>query len=82
MVFEANPYYYGGTPKTKTIIIKFLDANVIEASLILGDIDFLDSTTFINISDHMRYTERKGLIKIVVIPSVVWERIDMNLYIK
>jgi ABC-type transport system substrate-binding protein len=82
MVFEANPYYYGGTPKTKTIIIKFLDANVIEASLILGDIDFLDSTTFINISDHMRYTERKGLIKIVVIPSAAWEHIDMNLYIK
>ncbi len=82
MVFEANPYYYGGEPKTKTIIIKFLHANIAEASLIAGDVDLIDSTTFVTVSPELRYAEREGLVKIVVIPSATWEHIDMNLYIK
>ncbi|MBI5936141.1 MAG: peptide ABC transporter substrate-binding protein [Chloroflexi bacterium] len=82
MVFEANPYYYGGTPKTKTIIIKFLDPAIAEASLIVGDIDFLDSTTLVGVSEALRNAEEAGLVKIVVVPSSTWEHIDMNLYIK
>jgi len=82
MVFEANSYYYGETPKTKTIVIKFLSHATGEASLILGYIDFLDWTYWRGLSDALLAAEQEGLIRIVVVPSSTWERIDMNLYIK
>jgi len=82
MIFEANPYFYGGAPKTKTIIIKFLSPAMAEPSLIVGDIDFLGSETLAGISESLLAAEQEGLIRIVVVPSSTWEYIDMNLYIK
>jgi peptide/nickel transport system substrate-binding protein len=43
--FEANPYYYGGEPKIKSIIMRFEgDAAVTNLMLASGEIDFLRMT--------------------------------------
>ena len=82
IVFEANPYYYAGPPKTKTIVIKFLIPAIAESSLILGNVDFLGSETLAGVSESLKAAEEAGLIRIVIVPSGTWEHIDMNLFIK
>ena len=82
MKFEANPYFYGTAPKTKTIIIQFLASENAEAQLLAGSIDMLDSTSIIALSQTLKDAADGGTIKILVAPSATWEHIDMNLFLK
>jgi ABC-type transport system substrate-binding protein len=81
MVFEANPYYYAGAPKTPNIVISFLAPENAEAQLIGGQVDILDFTTLVGVSEALASAEEQGVVKIIIDPSASWEHIDFNLFL-
>ncbi len=82
MVFTANEYWVGGAPKTPNLIIQFITAESAEALLINGDIDILDSTTLVGLSEALVAAETEGKIKTLINPSATWEHIDISLFIR
>jgi ABC-type transport system substrate-binding protein len=82
MVFAANEHWVGGAPKTPNIIILFITAESAEALLINGDIDILDSTTLVGLSEALVAAETEGKIKTLINPSATWEHIDISLFIR
>lgn len=81
MVFEANPYFYGGAPKTPNIVISFLAPENAEAQLIGGQVDILDFTTLVGVSEALDAAEEAGQVRIINDPSASWEHIDFNLFL-
>lgn len=82
MVFEANPYYVLGAPKTPNIVISFITAENAEAQLIAGGVDILDSTTLVGVTETLSKAAQEGKITLLVNPSATWEHIDFSLFIK
>jgi ABC-type transport system substrate-binding protein len=82
MVFEANPYWVGGAPKTPNIVIQFVTAESAEALLLSGEIDILDSTTLAGLSEALVQAETEGKIKTVTNAGATWEHIDIALFIR
>jgi ABC-type transport system substrate-binding protein len=82
MVFEANPYWVFGEPKTKNIVIAFVTPENAEAQLLGGQVDILDSTTLVGVTDQLKSAADEGKIKLLVNPSATWEHIDINLFVK
>ena len=80
-VLEANPYYVLGEPKTKNLIISFITPENAEAQLIGGQVDILDFTTLVGVSEALASAEEQGAIKIIIDPSASWEHIDFNLFL-
>lgn len=81
MVFEANPYFYGGAPKTPNIVISFLSPENAEAQLIGGQVDLLDFTTLVGVSEALKSAADAGQIQLIIDPSASWEHIDFNLFL-
>jgi ABC-type transport system substrate-binding protein len=81
MVFEANPHYYGGEPKTKNLVIAFITPENAEAQLIGGQVDILDFTTLVGVSETLVNAEAEGLIDVIIDASASWEHIDYNLFL-
>jgi ABC-type transport system substrate-binding protein len=81
MVFEANPFFYKGAPKTKNVIISFITPENAEAQLIGGQVDVLDFTTLTALTESLANAEKEGKVKNVVLASGSWEHIDYNLYL-
>jgi ABC-type transport system substrate-binding protein len=82
LTFEANPYFYGGAPKTPKIVISIITPENAEAQLLGGQVDILDSTTLAGLSETLVTAEGEGKIYTVVNPSATWEHIDFNLFVK
>jgi len=82
MTFEVNPYFYGTAPLTKKIIISFITPENAEAQLLAGQVDMLDSTTLISLSQTLKDAEAAGKITIFLAPSATWEHIDINMFLK
>jgi ABC-type transport system substrate-binding protein len=82
MKFEANPYFYGGAPKTKTIIIQFITSENAEAQLLGGQVDMLDSTTIVSLSKTLKDASDAKKITVLVTASATWEHIDINMFLK
>ena len=81
LVFDANPYYYGGAPKTPHVVISIITSENAEAQLIGGQVDILDLTTLVSVSEALDRAATEGIVKNFVIPSASWEHIDMNLFL-
>ena len=81
MVFEANPFWYKGAPKSKNLIISFITPENAEAQLIGGQVDILDFTTLTALTESLANAEKDGKIKNIVQASGSWEHIDYNLYL-
>jgi ABC-type transport system substrate-binding protein len=82
MVFEANPYWALGEPKTKNIVISFVTAENAEAQLLGGQVDILDSTTLVGVTQTLKDAADAGTVKLLVNPSATWEHIDFSLFQK
>jgi ABC-type transport system substrate-binding protein len=82
IVYEANPYYVLGVPKTKNIVILFITPENAEAQLLAGGVDVLDSTTLVGVTETLNKAEAEGKIVLLVNPSATWEHIDFNLFVK
>jgi ABC-type transport system substrate-binding protein len=82
MVFEANPYYVLGVPKTPNIVIAFITPENAEAQLLGGQVDVLDSTTLVGVTQTLADAAAAGKVVLLVNPSATWEHIDFNLFVK
>lgn len=85
MTFEANPNYYKGEVKIKTVIVKFIaDTNQAVAQLLTGEVDVLGSETLGAGAEVQTVIEagNRGEIQAFVVASPTWEHIDMNLFTK
>jgi ABC-type transport system substrate-binding protein len=82
MVFAPNEHWVGGAPKTPNIVIQFVTAESAEALLLSGDIDILDSTTLVGLTEALVAAEAEGKIVTLINPSATWEHIDIALFIR
>jgi ABC-type transport system substrate-binding protein len=82
LVLEANPYYVFGVPKTKNIVVSIITPENAEAQLIGGQVDVLDSTTLVGVTQTLKDAETAGTVKLLVNPSATWEHIDFSLFAK
>ncbi len=82
MVFEANPNWVFGAPKTPNLVIQFISAEGAEAALLGGEIDVLDSTTLVGLTQTLVDAATAGTIKTVINASATWEHIDVNLFLR
>jgi len=81
ITLEANPNYFKGAPKIKTVVFKFVpDTNTILAQLQTGQVDVVTEDAFqaTAIPDLDRIGAQ-GLVKPYYIPAQVWEHVDLNL---
>ncbi len=81
MVFEANPYFYGGAPKTPNLVISFIAPENAEAQLLGGQVDILDDTTLVGVTESLKAAQDAGQIDIIIDPSATWEHIDFQLFL-
>ncbi len=82
LVFEAHPYWYGGTPKTPNIVIAFVTPENAEAQLLGGQVDVLGSETLAGLTQTLVDAETAGDVINYVIPGATWEHIDFALFVK
>lgn len=81
ITLELNPYWYGDIPKTPNLVIQFISSESAETQLINGEIDILDPTSFIGVTETLAAAQQQRIINILVHPSDTWEHIDFNLFI-
>jgi ABC-type transport system substrate-binding protein len=81
IVYEANPFYYKGAPKTRNIVISIITPENAEAQLIGGQVDVLDFTTLTALTEQLAAAEKDGKVRNIVLASGTWEHIDFNLYL-
>ncbi len=65
LILETNPYYYGASPKTKTVVIKFYkDATALRLALQSGEIDVawrtLNPSDIISLKKNSNYKVWEG----------------------
>jgi ABC-type transport system substrate-binding protein len=85
MTLEANPFYYGGEPAIKTIIIQIVtDTNQAVAQLLTGEVDVVGTETLGAGSEVQTVIDAaaQGQIAVDTIASPTWEHVDFNLYIR
>jgi len=81
MVFEANPHYFGGAPKTPNLVIAFITPENAEAQLIGGQVDILDDTTLVGVTEGLKNAADSGAVRLIINPSATWEHIDTQLFL-
>ena len=82
MVFAANENWVGSAPKTPNLVIQIITPESQEALLLGGEIDILDSTSLVGLSETLVAAEAAGDIKTFINPSATWEHIDIALFIR
>ncbi len=82
MVFAANEFWPGGAPATPNLVIQIITPESQETLLLGGEIDILDSTSLVGLTETLVAAEGEGKIKTLVNPSATWEHIDISLFIR
>jgi ABC-type transport system substrate-binding protein len=82
LVYAANENWVGNAPKTPNLVIQIITPESQEALLLGGEIDVLDSTSLVGLSETLVAAETEGKIKTVINPSATWEHIDIGLFIR
>ncbi|MBK8422149.1 ABC transporter substrate-binding protein [Candidatus Villigracilis saccharophilus] len=82
MVFAANPNWVFGAPKTPNLVIQIISAEGAEAALLGGEVDVLDSTTLVGLTQTLVDAATAGTIKTIINASATWEHIDVNLFLR
>jgi ABC-type transport system substrate-binding protein len=82
LVYEPNPYWVFGAPKTPNFVIQIVTAEAAEALLLGGEVDMLDSTTLAGLSQALVDAETAGTVKTWTIAGGTWEHIDFALFIR
>ena len=79
LVLEANPYWYGGLPKTKEVVVRFYkDATAMRMALEAGEIDIAWRT--LRPTDIQDLKKKEG-IKVDVVPGGFIRYIVFNMHI-
>lgn len=82
MVFEANEFWVGGAPATPNVVIQIITPESQEALLLGGEIDILDSTSLVGLTETLVAAADAGEITTLINPSATWEHIDISLFIR
>ncbi len=85
MLLTANPYYHGGPPSTPNIVIRFLPADQIVGALVRGEVDIVGWDSLYQDAKAMGVlidAQAKGKIRLHLVPSAMWERIDFALFVQ
>jgi ABC-type transport system substrate-binding protein len=82
IVFAPNEFWVGGAPKTPNIVIQIITTEAQEALLLGGEIDILDSTSLVGLTQTLVDAEAAGTIKTIINPSATWEHIDISLFVR
>jgi len=88
--YVVNPYFCetcvgnpnATQPLTPTIIISIIAPENAEAQLLAGQVDMLESSTIISLSQTLKDAADAGQIVVFVAQSTTWEHIDINMYLK
>jgi ABC-type transport system substrate-binding protein len=84
MRFEANPYYFLGTPATPNLIVRFIETPEQAAQLLLaGEVDVLDPETLRAPEDLtlLAQAQAEGRpVRVFTPPSQTWEHLDFALF--
>ena len=81
LTLEANPSYFKGAPKIKTVVVKIVpDTNTILPQKQTGQVDHVTEDAFqaTAIPDLDRIGTQ-GVVKPHYMPAQVWEHVDMNM---
>ena len=81
MEFTANEFWPGGVA-TPNIVIQIITPESQETLLLGGEIDILDSTSLVGLTETLVAAEGEGKIKTIVKPSATWEHIDISLFVR
>ena len=81
MEFTANEFWPGGVT-TPNIVIQIITPESQETLLLGGEIDILDSTSLVGLTETLVAAEGEGKIKTIVEPSATWEHIDISLFVR
>ena len=78
---KTNPFYYGGTPATERIILRFLPAEQAASALLTGQVDVIgwdsvDPEQF----PALLEAAAEGKIELTFTPSTIYEMLDMMLF--
>jgi ABC-type transport system substrate-binding protein len=82
MTFAANENWVNGAPKTPNIVAQIITPESQEALLLGGEIDILDSTSLVGLTQTLVDAETAGKIKTLIEPSATWEHIDISLFVR
>jgi ABC-type transport system substrate-binding protein len=82
IVYAANDTWVFGAPKTPNLVILFITAESQETLLLGGEIDLLDSTSLVGLTETLVAAETEGKIKTYTLPSATWEHIDISLFVR
>jgi ABC-type transport system substrate-binding protein len=85
MVFEVNPHYHGEAPQIENVIIQFFaDSNQAVTQLLSGGIDVLGNDTLVGGTELEKVFDavEEERLTVMPYPSIAWEHLDMNLYIR
>ena len=82
MTFTANENWVGGAPKTPNVVAQIITPESQEALLLGGEIDILDSTSLVGLTETLVGAETEGKIKTLTLPSATWEHIDISLFVR
>jgi ABC-type transport system substrate-binding protein len=82
LVFAANEYWVGGAPKTPNLVIQIITPESQETLLLGGEIDILDNTSLVGLTETLVAAEAEGKIKTLTEPSATWEHIDLSLFVR
>jgi ABC-type transport system substrate-binding protein len=82
MVFAANEFWPGTAPKTPNVVISIITPESQETLLLGGEIDILDSTSLVGLTESLVAAETEGKIKTITNPSATWEHIDISLFVR
>jgi ABC-type transport system substrate-binding protein len=86
LTFHANPNYFRGEPKVKTIVIQLVaDSQTAAAQFLQGQLDVLEKATLgagAEVQAVLDAQKAGQPIKVEVYASPTWEHIDMNLFVK
>ncbi|MBI4318598.1 MAG: peptide ABC transporter substrate-binding protein [Chloroflexi bacterium] len=80
ITLEANPDYFLGAPKIKTLIFKIIpDTNTILAQLQAGAVDVVtEGSIQLDNAPDLDRIAAAGVVKPYYLPATVWEHLDFN----
>ena len=82
MVYAANPNWVFGAPKSPKLVIQIITPESAEALLLGGEIDLLDSTSLVGLTETLVAAATEGKIVTFINASATWEHIDVQLFLR
>jgi len=82
IVYAPNEYWVGNPVKTPNMVIQIITPESQEALLLGGEIDLLDSTSLVGLTETLVAAEAEGKVNNFVEASATWEHIDIALFIR